>query len=125
MCEWEELSKLGLQEYQARCLACLIENGDMTAQEVSEKSKVPYSKVYSILKELENMNLLISTKERPKRYISKTKEEIIDFFIERKRKEFERIRKQGRKAKQKLQSKKTIGSKESIYIQKTLTSEGL
>jgi len=125
MSKWKELFKLGLKEYQARCLACLIEKGDLTAQEISEEALVPYSKVYSTLKELENMRLLISTNERPKRYIARAKDEVISFFIERKRKELERIRKQGQIAKRKLQSKKAVEFNNAIYTQKTLTSESI
>jgi len=120
MSGWKELFKLGLKEYQARCLACLIKNGKLTAQEISEKAKVPYSKIYSILKGLEDMNLLVSTNGRPKRYIAKPEEEVIEFFVEKKRKEYERIREQGRKAKQKLKTEKAINLNDSVYIQKTL-----
>ncbi|MFW5902759.1 MAG: TrmB family transcriptional regulator [archaeon] len=122
---WKELFRLGLKEYQARCLACLVKNGDLTAQKISKEAEVPYPKVYSTLKELENMNLLISTNERPKKYIAKEKDRAINFLIDKKRREFERIREQGRRARQKLKSKKAVDFNNSIYIQKTLTNENI
>lgn len=122
MCYWRNLFKLGLSEYQAKCTVSLIKNGDLKAQEVSEEAEVPYSKVYSILKTLENMGLISSTQERPQRYISRSEEYIVNFLVSKKENELARIREQGRKAKRELKSVKSIGSDEQPYKQMTLSS---
>lgn len=119
MAKWRYLYRLGLNEYQSKCLSTLIRKGDMTAEEVSEEADVPYSKVYSVLKALEDMSLVISTEERPKRYISKHQEKAIDFLISRKERELSRIRQEAMKAKKEFESMKTAAG-EDIYKQTTL-----
>lgn len=118
--EWRLLFRLGLNEYQGKALACLIDRGDLTAQEVSEESGVPYSKVYSVLKSLSSMGLLIATGKRPKRYVSRSEEEVVNFLVNRKRMEFERIKKQGKVAKKELQAMKCVGPNQGVFKQQTL-----
>lgn len=120
MDKWRYLYRLGLNEYQSKCVSVLIRDGDLTAEEISEEAGVPYSKIYSVLKRLEEMSLIISTEERPKRYIPKHQETVIDFLIHRKEREVSRIRREAMKAKREFESLKAADPQKGIYRQTTL-----
>ncbi len=118
--KWKKLCRLGLNEYQARALTCLVESEELTAEEVSEESGIPYTKIYSVLKNLQEMGMVITTEERPKKFIAKHKDEVIGSLIERKREKFELMRKQAMETKRKLGSTKFAGPQNKIYEQETL-----
>ncbi len=120
MCGWKPLTKLGLNEYQSKCLATLVKNSDMTAREVSQEAEIPYSKVYSVLNSLADMSLIVCTEGRPKKYIARDEEHIVSFLTSRKEREMVRIRKQAREAKEKLRTIKSTGSHGQIHEQQTL-----
>lgn len=120
MTNWKTLYRLGLNEYQSRTMMSLVKKGDMNAQQASEESSVPYSKIYSILKSLQDMGLVVSTEGRPQRYIPKSEEHIVNFLISRKENELIRIRREAHRAKKQLQAVKFAGLENTIYQQKTL-----
>jgi sugar-specific transcriptional regulator TrmB len=43
------LEKIGLTSYEIRTFAALLKSGEQTASEISQKSGVPYSKIYEVL----------------------------------------------------------------------------
>ncbi|WP_052349453.1 helix-turn-helix domain-containing protein [Candidatus Acidianus copahuensis] len=49
----KNLLKLGLTEYEARIYVILLKNCYMTMKDLSELSKVPYQRVYDVVKMLE------------------------------------------------------------------------
>ncbi len=62
------LKKIGMQEYQAKAFVALLSRSEASAQEISELSGIPITKIYAVLQSLENIGFLKSTLERPKRY---------------------------------------------------------
>ncbi len=64
----QSLKKLGLTEYEARTYISLLELGATTADNISKKSEVPISRVYSVLGDLEKKGFLQSTPGRPVKY---------------------------------------------------------
>ena len=42
------LEKIGLTSYEIRTFSALLKSGELTASELSQKSGVPYSKIYGI-----------------------------------------------------------------------------
>ncbi|RLG41993.1 MAG: hypothetical protein DRO05_02420 [Thermoproteota archaeon] len=48
----KKLKRLGLTEYEARAYLCLLRNHLSTATKLSEKSGVPRTKIYSVLRSL-------------------------------------------------------------------------
>ncbi len=114
------LYRLGLKEYQSKTLTALMKKGDMTAQKISEESTVPYSKIYTVLKSLQDMGLVVSTEERPQRYIPRNGEHVVNFLISRKESELSRIRREASRAKEKLCTMKSIDMTNTMYQQKTL-----
>jgi sugar-specific transcriptional regulator TrmB len=65
------LEGLGLTEYEIKAYLSLLESGSLTAAEVSKHSGVPYSKVYEVLRRLEDKGWVESDKGRPAKYYSR------------------------------------------------------
>jgi len=62
------LREIGLNAYEINAYFALLEGGQMTAMEVSEKGKVPYSKIYGILNALKDKGWIKSVESRPSKY---------------------------------------------------------
>ncbi|MFW5902643.1 MAG: TrmB family transcriptional regulator [archaeon] len=92
------MQKLGLTKYNSKALAYVVKNPECTAKDVSEGASIPYTKVYSVLDSLENMNFLNSGLGRPKRYVASDPEYIIGFLTRREKDRFEEVKKSADKA---------------------------
>lgn len=64
----EQLTKLGLSTYAARTFVALEQLGEGTAQEVSDVSEVPRTRVYDAVAELEDRGLVDVRQSTPKRF---------------------------------------------------------
>ena len=69
------LREIGLTIYETRAYLALIESGVMTASQVSERSDVPYSKIYETLNSLERKGWIETEKSRPTQYYPKSPSE--------------------------------------------------
>ena len=78
------LQQLGLTEYQAKVFAALLSRSESTAPELAKLSGVPVTKIYSILKSLENMGFLKSSLTRPKMYRPVDAQVAVDSILLRK-----------------------------------------
>ncbi len=72
------LRQVGLTEYETRAYLTLLEQGVMTASEISEYSGVPYSKVYETLNSLERKGWVEAERGRPSRYFPKAPSEALE-----------------------------------------------
>jgi sugar-specific transcriptional regulator TrmB len=72
------LREVGLTEYETRAYLILLERGVMTAREVSEYGRVPYSKVYETLNSLERKDWVEAERGRPSRYFPKSPSEALE-----------------------------------------------
>ena len=72
------LHEVGLTEYETRAYLILLERGVMTASEVSEHGKIPYSKVYETLNSLERKGWVEAERGRPTRYFPKAPSESLE-----------------------------------------------
>lgn len=61
------LEEFGLSEYEIRAYLSLLELCSATMRELSEKSGVPYQKIYEVTKSLESKRLLKIIEGKPKR----------------------------------------------------------
>ena len=59
---------LGLSEYEAKVYVSLIERGAAKARTLSTMSGVPRTKVYSVLKKLVDIGLVVEIPEEPRRF---------------------------------------------------------
>ena len=62
------LHEMGLNAYEIDAYLALLDEGQMTAMEISEQAKVPYSKMYEVLNSLKEKGWIKNTETRPFKY---------------------------------------------------------
>jgi len=62
------LREMGLNTYEIDAYTRLLEIGQMTAMEISQEAKVPYSKMYEVLNSLKEKGWIKSSETRPFKY---------------------------------------------------------
>jgi len=88
----KSLEKIGLTSYEIKSFSELLRIGEITAADLSQKSSVPYSKIYEVLGSLEEKGWIGSDDSRPTKYFAKspstgiesTKQKIENDFLQNK-----------------------------------------
>ncbi|MHA1588872.1 MAG: TrmB family transcriptional regulator [Candidatus Thorarchaeota archaeon] len=70
------LKELGLTEYETAAYLALVEGGQISASDISSRSKVPYSRIYDVLGRLEEKAFIQVQRGRPTIYIAKAPTEV-------------------------------------------------
>lgn len=83
------LHEIGLSEYEAKTLICLMTHGTSTADEIARIAKIPLPRVYDTIEKLIKMGFVLSTKTRPKRYKPVDPKTAFNNFMGQRKKEFE------------------------------------
>jgi len=68
----KSLENIGLTSYEIKSYTTLLKEGEITASEISEKSGVPYSKIYETLTALGEKGWIGSDDSRPTKYFAKS-----------------------------------------------------
>lgn len=68
----KSMEKIGLTSYEIRTFSSLLVSGEQTASETSQKSGVPYSKIYEVLGTLEEKGWIGSDDSRPTKYFARS-----------------------------------------------------
>jgi len=68
----KSLEHIGLTSYEIRTFTSLLKSGEVNASELSQKSGVPYSKIYEVLGLLEEKGWIGSDDSRPTKYFAKS-----------------------------------------------------
>ena len=68
----KSLEKIGLTSYEIKTFSSLLKTGELTASDLSQKSGVPYSKIYEVLGTLEEKSWIGSDESRPTKYFAKS-----------------------------------------------------
>ena len=68
----KSLEKIGLTSYEIRTYTALVNSGEFNASDLSQKSGVPYSKIYEVLGILEGKGWIGSDDSRPTKYFAKS-----------------------------------------------------
>lgn len=66
------LEKIGLTSYEIKTFSALLKSGELNASDLSQKSGVPYSKIYEVLGSLEEKGWIGSDDSRPTNYFAKS-----------------------------------------------------
>ena len=66
------LEEIGLTSYEIKTFSALLKTGEQTASDLSQKSGVPYSKIYEVLGTLEEKSWVGSDDSRPTKYFAKS-----------------------------------------------------
>jgi sugar-specific transcriptional regulator TrmB len=64
----QTLHEMGLNAYEIDAYIALLEGGEMTAMQISQEAKVPYSKIYEVLNTLKEKGWIKSGESRPTKY---------------------------------------------------------
>ncbi len=62
------LREMGLNTYEIDAYVALLEGGQMTAMDISQEAKVPYSKMYEVLNSLKGKGWIKNSESRPFKY---------------------------------------------------------
>jgi sugar-specific transcriptional regulator TrmB len=76
-----KLTQLGFSEYEAKAYIALLTENPLSAYEIAKKSGIPTSKVYEVIRKMENRQIIQSIhSERSKMFIPLSPEEFIQRF---------------------------------------------
>lgn len=99
------LQKLGLTKYKSKALAYIMKNPECTAREISNEADIPYTKVYSVIDNLEDMNFVNSGLGRPKRHVASDLRYVVNFLVSKEEDRCQEIKKSGERALEKMEIK--------------------
>ncbi len=68
----KSLENIGLTSYEIKTYSSLLKVNELTASDLSQKSGVPYSKIYEVLGTLEDKGWIGSDYSRPTKYFAKS-----------------------------------------------------
>jgi len=97
---------LGLTEYESKTLAALTNVKEVKAPELSRIAEVPKTRIYDVLDELASKNLVVKLQGRPKRYVAKEPEEVLNILLDEKKKQFSQLIENTEKIKEMLKTPK-------------------
>ncbi len=72
------LSRLELKEYEATALAGLLRLGRTTAPNLAEATEIPQARIYGVLDQLADLDYVKIVPGRPKEYIPRSPEQILE-----------------------------------------------
>jgi len=76
-----KLAQLGFSNYEARAYTALLQDNPLTAYEIAKKSGIPSSKVYEVIRKLEDRNTIQSIhSERSRLYIPVSLDEFVENY---------------------------------------------
>jgi sugar-specific transcriptional regulator TrmB len=76
-----KLAQLGFSNYEARAYTALLQDNPLTAYEIAKNSGIPSSKVYEVIRKLENKNTIQSIRaERLRLYIPVSLDEFVENY---------------------------------------------
>jgi sugar-specific transcriptional regulator TrmB len=76
-----KLAKLGFSNYEARAYTALLQDNPLTAYEIAKKSGIPTSKVYEVIRKLEDRNTVQSIRaKRSRLYIPVSPDEFVENY---------------------------------------------
>lgn len=112
----EFLEKIGLTEYEAKCLHVLHNLNEAKAPEISRLAQVPKTRVYDVLETLAKKELIVSMHGRPKKYRALDLEKVIEKLIEERKKEVKALEKEAEELKDRLKVGKKMADKTEKII---------
>lgn len=113
---YKDLKRFGLTSNQAKIYLVLIQQGGLTAKQVSLLSGVPESKVYDLLHQLEENRWVEVEPGRPSKFIAKTPSEVIKSLKDKKIFELDKLEKELIEGLEPIYLKKSQAEKPDIWI---------
>ncbi|MGC8812392.1 MAG: TrmB family transcriptional regulator [Candidatus Aenigmatarchaeota archaeon] len=109
----QELSDLGLSNYEAKVFLILVSKGPLTAFEISEASKIPYSKVYETINKLRFKNMVeVSFDAKRKKFNAVSPANAIQGLIRKKEEEIAELKNKAREVSDLIEKQRFPGNLE-------------
>lgn len=89
----ERVKRIGLTEYEARAYLVLLNLGRCTAREIGENAEIPKSRVYSVLKDLQEKKFLTTLEGMPTYYQSQDPDQVLTRIRDKKCEEINDLKK--------------------------------
>ena len=80
-----KLKEIGLSEYESKVYVALIKYGSQNSKNLSKTSKVPQSKIYSVLYKLNQKNLISILNTKPKQFSAANPKKTLKEYIDSKK----------------------------------------
>lgn len=113
------LQDIGLSAYEAAAYLSLLKLGISEANLIGRNADVPYGKIYTVLESLTGKGFVEVQASRPKKFRAVDPEMALDFFLERRKSEFEKemnaLKGFVQEAKQVLKSIPTQKRKDEVF----------
>jgi sugar-specific transcriptional regulator TrmB len=87
----DDLKEIGLNEYEAKAYRALLESGEQTSRQVAELSKVPLTRVFDVLKSLQEKGLVELIQQKPMIWLALKPEASFKTFVERRNMIYEEL----------------------------------
>ncbi len=85
----EAMKSLGFTDYNVIILLTLLRDGEMDARVLSEKTKVPYSRIYEVLNDMIKKGILMKIDGRPSTYVANPPQEMLKNLKQRMNQDFQ------------------------------------
>jgi len=72
------LKEFGLGEYEAKAYLALLERGKISARIISDVTRIPYTKIYQVLQNLERFGFIISVSGKPRMHMAMSPEKALE-----------------------------------------------
>jgi len=72
------LKEFGLGEYEAKAYLALLERGKISARIISDVTRIPYTKIYQVLQDLERYGFIISISGKPRMHMALSPEKALE-----------------------------------------------
>jgi sugar-specific transcriptional regulator TrmB len=118
------VKQTGLNDYESRAIAALLEKGSSFASEVSRKSGIPRARVYDVLASLEKKGFLVEEPGRPARYKALHPEAALSNLEKAKRQSLEAELKQLSLLKKEIAAAIPLGKQEQDSFGETVLLNG-
>ena len=84
----DALKSLGFTDYFVNIYTCLLSQGEMNAHELSEQTGVPYSRIYEVLNEMVDRQMITKIDGRPSTFIGNDPQEMYKALKKQRDEEF-------------------------------------
>jgi sugar-specific transcriptional regulator TrmB len=88
----DQLTELGLSNYEARAFWVLVDNGPTTAEEIATGAEIPMGRIYDVLNSLKSQSLVRHDDGRPRTYVPVAGDRAISQLLDQRVAELERRR---------------------------------
>jgi len=110
------LRDLGLTDYEVNSYLALLQHGELSAGEISKRTSIPYSKIYSVLESLERKGWVEIGSGRPKLYYPRAPSEALRAETMRRERRLRELEKLIVSELQPLYERREIKEKPEIWI---------